>query len=629
MRALRIGLGQINTTVGDIAGNVRRIVLAAEAAREHNIDLLVLPELALTGYPPEDLLLKPSFAAASTQALSDLAPQVQGLWAIIGFVDLEIDLYNAAALVGDGYVQAIYHKRYLPNYGVFDEDRYFRPGNECPLYVFNDVRVGVTICEDIWYATGPAAWQAAAGADVLVNLSASPYHARKGVLRERMLSVRASDTGSFLCYANLIGGQDELIFDGQSLVIGPTGQIVARGRPFAEDLLVVDLDLDAVLRTRLHDPRPRKLEVDTYVGPNVRHQEDGSAANAVRRVLFPINLLASAERPRLEQSSIVLDTSGRAPFGAQRREEMVTLAAQARAANPQSDEEAELVEEVYAALVLGTHDYVTKNGFQGAIIGLSGGIDSSLVAAIAVDALGAERVHGVAMPSNYNASSSEEDACQLSKALGIDFQVIAIQPIFEAFLAALEPSFRGTPTNVAEENIQARIRGSLWMALANKFSEWLPLTAGNKSEMATGYATLYGDMAGGFAVLKDVPKTLVYKLARYRNSLGAAAVIPARVLTKAPSAELRPNQKDTDSLPDYDALDRILEAYVEEDWDFAHLIAEGHDPATVSKVIRLVDRAEYKRRQAAPGIKITPRAFGRDRRLPITNRFMEAAAQEQ
>ncbi len=621
MRVLRVGLAQINPTVGDIDANSQRILKAVDTARTREVDLLVLPELVLNGYPPEDLLLKPSFAQASERALHALAPKIKGLWAAVGFVHLDGDLYNAAAFIGDGKIQSIYHKRYLPNYGVFDEDRYFRPGNDCPLYVFNDVRVGITVCEDIWYATGPAAWQAAAGAEVLINLSASPYHARKGIVRERMLAIRAADAGAYLCYANLVGGQDELVFDGQSLAVDPTGQIIARGRPFAEDLLVVDLDLDAVLRTRLHDPRPRKLEVDTYESPTARHQSDGTVTNAVHQVRFHVDLLNEAERGRLETESTSISTD-RLMKGGTVQEEMVDQAAKARALSPQSDEERELVEEVYAALVLGTKDYTDKNGFKEVVIGLSGGIDSSLVAAIAVDALGKDRVHGIAMPSRYNSSASEEDATQLSRALGIEFRVIPVQAIFESFLTALEPSFRNTDENVAEENLQARVRGSLWMAISNKFN-WLVLTAGNKSEMATGYATLYGDMAGGFAVLKDVPKSLVYKLARYRNTLGDQPVIPERVITKAPSAELKEGQKDSDSLPDYPVLDAILEAYVEEDWDFPHLVAAGNDPDTVRRVIQLVDRSEYKRRQAPPGIKITPRAFGRDRRLPITNRFKE------
>ncbi|HEV7215730.1 MAG TPA: NAD+ synthase [Chloroflexota bacterium] len=619
MRALRIGLAQLNPTVGDLHGNRRSIAAVAGKARDEGVELLVFPELALTGYPPEDLLLKPSFARANRQALEQLAGEIEDLWAVVGYVDLQEDLYNAAALIGQGRVAAAYHKRYLPNYGVFDEDRYFRAGSDCPLFVFEDVRLGVTICEDIWYPGGPAQWQAAAGAELVVNLSASPYHARKGLHRERMLATRASDYAVWLAYVNLVGGQDELVFDGQSMIVDPTGRVVASGRVFAEDLLLYDVDLDAVLEARLHEPRPRKLDVDVLTQPAVTHLGHiGDLVPTVERVDIAATLCRQgAKRPVVERHIALDDPSVRRGVW----ELAVERATEARQQQGRQ-EDIDLEEEVYAALVLGVRDYVRKNGVGEVVIGLSGGIDSSLVAVIACDALGKERVHGVAMPSRFNASSSEEDARQLAHALGIEFRVIPVEPVFEAFLQVLEPSFAGTQANVAEENIQARIRGSLWMALTNKFN-WIALTAGNKSEMATGYATLYGDMAGGFAVLKDVPKTLVYRLARYRNTLGGSPVIPLRVLDKAPSAELRAEQKDQDSLPPYDELDSILEAYVEKDWDFAHLVSVGHTPETVQKVLQLVDRAEYKRRQAPPGIKITPRAFGRDRRLPITNRYRE------
>lgn len=626
MRALRIGLAQINPTVGDLSGNRRCIVSAAERAREQGVDLLVLPELALTGYPPEDLLLKPSFARANRRALEHLAGEIDGLWAVVGFVDLQEDLYNAAALIGGGRIAATYHKRYLPNYGVFDEDRYFRAGSDCPLFVFEDVRLGVTICEDIWYPGGPAQWQAAAGAELVVNLSASPYHARKGLHRERMLATRASDYAVWLAYVNLVGGQDELVFDGQSLVVDPSGRVTAAGRMFAEDLLVYDLDLDAVLEARLHEPRPRKLDVDLITRPAVTHLGHiGDDMPTVERVDIAAPLCRPKGKAPLRAAHVALN--GAAPHHGVWAL-AVERATDARNQQQGRQEDIDLEEEVYAALVLGVRDYVRKNGVGEVVVGMSGGVDSSLVAVVAFDALGKERVHGVAMPSRYNASSSEEDACQLATALGIEFRVIPVEPVFEAFLQVLAPSFRGTQPNVAEENIQARIRGSLWMALTNKFN-WIALTAGNKSEMATGYATLYGDMAGGFAVLKDVPKTLVYRLARYRNSLDQPSVIPTRVLEKAPSAELRADQNDQDSLPPYDELDSILEAYVEKDWDFGHLVAAGHAPETVQKVLQLVDRAEYKRRQAPPGIKITPRAFGRDRRLPITNRYREQPDPEQ
>ncbi len=623
MRAIRLGLVQLNSTVGDLDGNRSRIVDAAARAREERVDLLLFPELVLCGYPPEDLLLKPSFARANRRALDGLAGELGDTWAVLGFVDLAEDLFNAAAIVGAGKVQAVYHKRYLPNYGVFDEDRYFRAGSECPLFCFQDVRIGVTICEDIWYPGGPAQWQAAAGAELIINLSASPYHALKGQQRERMLSTRAADYAAWLAYVNLVGGQDELVFDGQSLVIDPVGRVVARGRPFTEELLVVDLDLDAVLEARLHEPRPRKLDVDLVTRPTVTHLGHiGDGIPTVQQIELPMSLIG---KPARSSSAIQHIELGGSEQGHPLWQQTIQRATDARHHLASADEMA-FEEEVYAALVLGVRDYVRKNGVRDVVVGVSGGIDSSLVATIAVDALGKEHVHAVAMPSQYNAGSSEEDARQLAESLDIDFRVIPIRAIFAAFLEALEPSFRDKQPDVAEENIQARIRGSLWMALTNKFN-WIALTAGNKSEMATGYATLYGDMAGGFAVLKDVPKTLVYRLASYRNALGPRPVIPDRVLVKAPSAELRPDQKDTDSLPPYDELDRILEAYVERDWDVAHLVAAGHNEETVAKVTGLVDRAEYKRRQAPPGIKITPRAFGRDRRLPISNRFREPSGE--
>ncbi len=621
MRWLRIGLAQLNPIVGNFGHNVAHMVAAMEQARRAQVDVLVFPELAVCGYPPEDLLLRPSFIRANLNALETLASQVHDLWVIAGFVDLQIDLYNAAALIGNGKVAGIYHKRYLPNYGVFDEDRYFRAGSTCPLFVFDNVRLGITICEDVWYPGGPAQWLATAGADVVINLSASPYHATKGRQRERMLATRAQDNGVWFAYANCVGGQDELVFDGQSLVIDPSGATVASGQPFMEELVVAGIDLDAVLETKLHDPRLRKIGVELTSGPEavrVRHIADdipsvqqvrigGQLASPIRRLPpppagSPIFLGQDASNAcwrTLVKRAQGPDTMGGTP------------------SSPSS------VAEVYAALVLGTRDYVRKNTDSDVVIGLSGGIDSSLVCAIAVDALGSKRVHGVSMPGQYNQSASEEDARQLAAALNIDFRVIPIQTIVDAYVLALAPSFAGTMINVAEENLQARTRGSLWMALTNKFN-WLALTAGNKSEMATGYATLYGDMAGGLAVLKDVPKTLVYQLAAYRNSVFTDPVIPDRVFQKAPSAELRPDQRDSDSLPPYDVLDPILAAYVEHDWEVEQIVAAGFDEHTVRRVMGLVDRAEYKRRQAPPGIKITPRAFGRDRRWPITHAFRES-----
>jgi NAD+ synthase (glutamine-hydrolysing) len=463
----------------------------------------------------------------------------------------------------------------LPNYGVFDENRYFQAGREYPVYVIGGIGVGVNICEDIWYEAGPATAQAYAGAEVIINISASPYHAGKRNFRERMLGTRASDNVAIIAYTNLVGGQDELVFDGNSMVLNEKGELIARGKQFEEDLIVTDLDVEAVFRTRLHDPRWRKEAI------LLQEQQWHTARIIVSE------LLATASKPTLPT----------------RQTEVRGLPG-----------------EVYDALVLGTQDYVLKNGFKKVVIGLSGGIDSSLVATIAVDALGAANVIGVSMPSRYSSSGSISDAELLAQNLGIKHINIPIEKVFQAYLETLVDHFRDTKSNVAEENIQARIRGNILMALSNKFG-WLVLTTGNKSEFATGYTTLYGDMAGGFAVIKDVPKTLVYQLAKYRNSTAGHEILPSSVINKAPSAELRPKQKDIDSLPPYDLLDPVLTAYVEEDRSVEQIIGAGFEEKVVKRAARLVDASEYKRRQSPPGIKITPRAFGRDRRLPITNRF--------
>ena len=575
MRSLRVALVQMNAVVGDLDGNAAKILRLAEQARGQGAQLVAFPELALTGYPPEDLLLKPSFIAHNLTALRWLAKEIRGITAVVGFVDADSDIYNAAAVLhhdgaagSEGDVALVYRKQYLPNYGVFDEQRYFRAGRESPIFTLDGVVVGVNICEDMWYPNGPTVAQAAAGAEVIVNINASPYHLGKREYREKMLATRAADNGVVVAYTNLVGGQDELVFDGHALVFDQNARLVHSGSQFAEDLLVADIDAEAVFRSRLHDPRRRQAPV---VVPSGR-----------------VVVLHSAGRPT-------------SPLPA-----------------PPSREPLSGPAEVYAALALGTRDYVRKNGFRKVLIGLSGGIDSSLVAAIAADALGPENVVGVSMPSRYSSEGSKTDAHLLAEALGIECLTIPIEPAFDALLGMLEPRFAGTTPGLAEENLQARIRGNLLMALSNKFGH-LVLTTGNKSEMATGYSTLYGDMAGGFAVIKDVPKMLVYDLARYRNS--RSPVIPDAVLTKAPSAELRPDQKDEDSLPPYPVLDAVLEGYVEEDRSPEELVARGFDPGVVRQVARLVDRSEYKRRQAPPGIKITPRAFGRDRRLPITNRF--------
>jgi NAD+ synthase (glutamine-hydrolysing) len=561
----------MNATVGDLTGNAEIIAQRMEEARDVGAHIVAFPELAVTGYPPEDLLLKPAFVEANQKTLLSLQQHSKGITAIVGFVERDVDLFNAAAVLHDGQWIDTYRKQRLPNYGVFDELRYFRPGDEELLLQIGETAVGVTICEDIWYPGGPVERLAAAGADLVVNINASPYHRGKWEDRHRMLATRASDYGVVIAYVNLIGGQDELVFDGDSVVVSPSGNLIAESQPFTDELLLCDIEIDQVFRARLHDPGAR--------------QHARQPPPSVRRIVL-------ADKPLKVPAPI----SGALPV--------------------RHDD----VAEVYAALVMGTRDYVRKNGFKHVVLGLSGGIDSSLVAAVAVDAVGAECVTGVSMPSQYSSEHSKTDARALADALGVQMITMPIREVFDKTVELLAPSFSGRAADLAEENLQARIRGNLLMALSNKFG-WLVLTTGNKSEMATGYSTLYGDMAGGFAVLKDVPKTLVYDLCRWRNAHGGVQVIPENVLTKPPSAELRPNQKDADSLPPYEVLDPILQRYVEEDWGLNELVAAGFDRETVQKVIALVDRNEYKRRQAPPGVKITERAFGKDRRLPITNRY--------
>jgi len=573
-----VALAQINPTVGDLAGNEQKIGEQIARAREEQVDVIAFPELAVPGYPPEDLLLKPGFIAANLACLKRIARLTSGIIAIVGFVDQTDDLYNAAAVLHEGRVAAVYHKEYLPNYAVFDEDRYFRAGERPLVFSFGEVTVGINICEDIWYPAGPTKPQVLAGAQLVINISASPYHAGKGRDRERMLATRAVENVACLAFCNLVGGQDELVFDGGSVVFDERGALVARAKQFSEDLLVADLDLAAVFRQQLHDPRRRK-------------ERARQAPETVQRVaLAPVNV--RPERAAAASSVIPL---------------------------------LEPAAEIYQALVLGTLDYVRKNGFRMAVIGLSGGIDSALTAAIAADALEPENVVGVFMPSRYSSAESREDATQLAENLGIRFLTVPIDETFQAYLEMLAEPFAGLAQDVTEENIQARIRGNILMALSNKLG-WLVLTTGNKSEMSVGYATLYGDMAGGFAVIKDVPKMLVYELAEYVNAREDHATIPQRILDKAPTAELRPDQKDEDSLPAYRVLDPILRAYVEEDRELADIVALGFDADIVSEVLRLVDRAEYKRRQAPPGVRITPRAFGKDRRLPITNHYRKAGS---
>ena len=578
MSCIRVGLGQINATVGAIEGNVARIREQIEAARANDVDVVAFPELAVCGYPPEDLLLKPSFIHANRDAIESLAAVTTGITAVIGFADRRFDLFNAAAVLHDGRWLGTYHKQRLPNYGVFDELRYFKPGDEELLVCIGGAWVGITICEDMWLPGGPAGRLARAGADVIVNINASPYHRGKWRERHRMLATRASDYAMAIAYVNLVGGQDELVFDGGSVVFGPQGELLAQAPAFEEHLLISDIELEQVFRARLHDPRRRHTLRAEPASVNRLFAGDPGAEGPVKRT--PV------QPPRSAPAAVPHDE----------------------------------LAEVYDALVLGTRDYVEKNGFSRVLLGLSGGIDSALVAVVAADALGPDRVTGVKLPSRYSSEGSLRDADELGALLGIDLLEIGIEPLFEAALGVLEPHLAGTQPDATEENLQSRARGMLLMALSNKFG-WMLLTTGNKSEVATGYATLYGDMAGGFAVLKDVPKTLVYELSRWRNEQPGGPVIPENSIAKAPSAELRPDQTDQDSLPPYPVLDAILEKYVEQDWSVAEIAAAGFDEAIVRRVVRLVDISEYKRRQAAPGVKITPRAFGKDRRVPITSGF--------
>jgi len=571
-KTLRLAMAQINVIVGDIEGNSRKIAEWTDRAVDLQADVVTFPELALTGYPPEDLLLKPQFIDANMSAIEKLAARTKGITAVIGFVNRKEDIYNAAAIIRNGELVSVYHKMFLPNYGVFDEFRYFQAGRDCPVFRIGDATVGVSICEDIWYADGPFVQQAlSGGAEVLLNISSSPYHAGKRKWRERMLGARAGDNTVIVAYNNLVGGQDELVFDGDSMVIDQDGKTIARGKQFEEDMVVVDLDIESVFRSRLHDPRRRQQEVNA----------------AMPAVELPLSRKVQKRDPINERTDV----------------------------EPLPEDA-----EIYQALVLGTRDYVQKNGFSKVVLGLSGGIDSALTAVIAVDALGAENVTGVLMPSEFSSRGSIEDSEALGRNLGIRLLTIPITDVFETYKKSLKDAFESVKPDVTEENLQARIRGNFLMSLSNKFG-WLVLSTGNKSEISTGYCTLYGDMAGGFAVLKDVMKTAVFRLSEYCNRAAQSSRIPRAIIDKPPSAELRPNQLDVDSLPPYEVLDPILRAYVEEDRSYQEMLELGFDGPTVQRIVRLVDINEYKRRQAAPGVKITPRAFGRDRRMPITNRF--------
>jgi NAD+ synthase (glutamine-hydrolysing) len=575
---LRIALAQMNATVGDIEGNARRIATKVEEARDEGAGVVVFPELALTGYPPEDLLLRPAFADAAAEALAELAGECEGIVALVGFPERADDLYNAAAVLADGGVAAVYRKMALPNYGVFDEQRYFQAGSEPGMIEVDGVGIGVTVCEDMWEPGPPATAPALAGARVIVNLSASPYHAGKGAQRERMLVQRARDSLVAVAFTNLVGGQDELVFDGHSMVIDQQGRVLARAPQFAEALTVCTIDPGAVDAARLRDARHR--------GAVLRSRSDGDG-RPLARTLARLELASPAEPS--EVGGPVAEPMGRE-------------------------------QEVYAALVTGVRDYVEKNGFEGVVVALSGGIDSALTALVAADAVGSERLACAVMPSRYSSEGTRSDALTIVENLGAELHLLDIGEAMDAFDSVLAESFAGRESDIAEENLQARIRGNLVMALSNKFG-WLVLSTGNKSEMSVGYATLYGDMAGGFAVLKDVLKGWVYRLVEWRNAEEGRDLVPRSVIDRQPSAELREDQRDEDSLPPYELLDRILAGYVEQDLDRAALVRQGLPAEEVERVIAMVDRAEYKRRQAPPGVRISALAFGRDRRLPITNRY--------
>jgi NAD+ synthase (glutamine-hydrolysing) len=568
---MRLALAQINSVVGDVDGNADRIVEWLGRARDANADLVLFPELCVTGYPAEDLLLRPGFVRAARRAVDEIAKATHGVTALVGAPHLDTDLFNACFVLAHGEVRCVYRKRFLPNYGVFDEDRYFAPGDDLVLLRFGDVIVGPTICEDVWQPGPPATDLALAGAQLIANISASPFHIGKDREREEMLRVRARDNSCFFALCNAVGGQDELIFDGNSVVLDDEGEIVARAAGFEEELLVVDVDPVAAIGRRLRDVRRRSL------------------ARAWEHV---------------EATSV----------------ELAPPREQAEAAHPAPAEQLGELEQMRLALELGLRDYVVKNGFDDVVVAISGGIDSALTAALCVEALGPGRVHGVSMPSRYSSEGTRGDARRLAESLGIDFREVAIEPVVEAFTAALAPSFEGRETDLTEENLQARVRGTLLMALSNKFG-WLVIATGNKSELSVGYSTLYGDLAGGFALIKDVYKTDVFRLSRWLNERAGRELIPVSIIERAPSAELRAEQLDEDSLPPYPKLDAVLEAFVELDRSREELSQDGFDPEVVERALAMVDRAEYKRRQAPPGVKLRPKAFGRDRRTPITNRW--------
>ncbi|MCX5817752.1 MAG: NAD+ synthase [Proteobacteria bacterium] len=584
MKTIRVAVGQINCIVGDLKGNCAKMSAYVKKAEKCGADIVVFPELAVTGYPPEDLLLKPKFVEDNVKVLEEFTWSVHDIIAIAGFVNrIGEDLYNAAAIISNGKIRGVYHKTLLPNYGVFDEKRYFQAGSEPLVFQYGGLIFGANICEDIWHEKGPTRMQVLHGAQLILNINASPYHAGKICQREEVVKTRARENHVPIIYANLVGGQDELVFDGQSLVVDEKGTVTARAGAFKEDLLVVDMVLAS--------------------GERRAERGEGIAADFGLREVRKQNLIEirDPQSVRFNPAEGGTIRNKKPPIPRRKAEPLLEPAA-----------------EVYEALKLGLHDYVVKNGFKRVVIGLSGGIDSSLVAVVAADALGKKNVAGVSMPSRYTSEASRVDAKGLADQLGIELLEVLIDGIYLAYQSSFNPLFKGLPEDTTEENIQARIRGNILMALSNKFG-WLVLTTGNKSEMSVGYATLYGDMAGGFAVIKDVPKMLVYELSRYRNTINL--VIPERVLTKAPTAELKPDQKDQDTLPPYDILDRILEAYIEKDKYGEAIISSSLQKETVEKILRMVDISEYKRRQSSPGIKITPKAFGKDRRMPITNKY--------
>ncbi|MBF0123462.1 MAG: NAD+ synthase [Candidatus Omnitrophica bacterium] len=552
---MRIALAQINTTVGDLSGNCDWILAFSERARQQDADIVAFPEMCVTGYPPEDLLLKSHFIFNNLKALKDVAGRVHGIVAVVGFVDAGKNgvLYNAAAVICDGKIIGIYHKQALPNYSVFDEKRYFTAGKNAGLFSLQGIPFGVNICEDIWTPDGVFTQQAKGGAGLILNISSSPYEVGKRQYREKIVTQVARSTGAYVGYVNLVGGQDELVFDGASMVVSPSGKILAAGAQFKEDLIVCDV------------PLKKKRVAKAII---VKTKAMGKKADI----------------------------------------------------KPQISKRLSLVEEIYAAIVCGTRDYVQKNGFRKVVIGLSGGIDSSLVAAVACDAVGRGNVIGISMPTRYNAEETKNDARLLAKNLNIEFYEVPIEGVFEVYLQALKPEFKNLPFGLAEENLQSRIRGNILMAFSNKFG-WLVLTTGNKSEMATGYCTLYGDMSGGYAVIKDILKTRVYDLCEFYNKNEGRDIIPRSIFKRPPSAELRYNQTDQDSLPPYSVLDKLLELYVEAHEDHKSMVASCKDEKLVKRVVGLVDKSEYKRRQAPPGVKISKRAFGKDWRLPLTNQY--------